>query len=39
MAVYTDRKRLNDAISICVVTGFYWFAVICRLVFYYLYGH
>jgi hypothetical protein len=36
---YMDSKRLNDAIAICVVTGFYWIAIVCRLLFYYFTGH
>ena len=35
---YVDRKKLDDAIAICVVASMYWFLVICRLLYYFLRG-
>ncbi len=33
-----DRKRLNNAIAICVGATIYWFVIICRLLYYFMKG-
>jgi len=35
---YVDRKRVNNAIAICVGASIYWFVIMGRLLYYFMKG-